>query len=113
MVEAASSQTTWHLVAHHKEIPEGMCLQLGVAGHSILLCKVKDQIYCIEDRCSHRDIPLNRGWLEGHEMVCPLHGATFDIRNGHPCRLPAKQAISAYDIRIDEQQRVFVALPKT
>ncbi len=106
-----TSSTTWHLLAHDNEIPEGMCLQVGLVGRSLLACKVNGQIYCIEDRCSHREIPLNRGWLEGFHVVCPLHGATFDIRNGQPCRLPATRPIASFPIQTDDQQRVFVALP--
>lgn len=111
MQGSQTSSTTWHLLAHHNEIPEGMCLQVGLAGRSLLACKVDGQIYCVEDRCSHRDIPLHRGWLEGFHFVCPLHGATFDIRNGQPCRLPATRPIASFPIQTDDQQRVFVALP--
>ncbi len=113
MQEAHTSSTAWHLLAHSNEIPEGMCLQVGLAGRSLLVCKVNGQIYCVEDRCSHRDIPLHRGWLEGYLFACPLHGATFDIRNGSPCRLPATRPIASFPIQIDEQQRVFVALPES
>jgi nitrite reductase/ring-hydroxylating ferredoxin subunit len=102
--------TSWHLAAHLDEIPEGRCLQLPLAGNSLLLCKIKGEVYCVEDRCSHRAIPLNQGWLEGYELVCPLHGASFDVRTGAACKLPAKAAIAHFPIRIDDQQRIFIFL---
>ena len=57
------------------------------------------EFYAIADLCSHDDGPLGDGDLEDHEIICPRHGARFDVRTGKVLSLPAVEDISAYPVR--------------
>ena len=48
----------------------------------ILLIQVNDQYFAIEDVCTHDGQPLTDGSIEEGEIVCPRHGARFDISTG-------------------------------
>jgi nitrite reductase/ring-hydroxylating ferredoxin subunit len=48
--------------------------------------------------------------LEGYEVNCPRHGATFDVRNGRVLSLPAIVDIPAYPTRIVDGQ-IEIGLP--
>jgi 3-phenylpropionate/trans-cinnamate dioxygenase ferredoxin subunit len=50
--------------------------------------------------CSHDDGPLGDGELEHSEVICPRHGAHFDISNGKALSLPAVEDIPAYPTRV-------------
>ncbi len=76
-------------VAQESDIPEGEVRDFEVDGIGIALCKVDGKIYAVEDVCSHDDGPLGEGELEGYQIVCPRHGARFDVRSGEVCRMPA------------------------
>jgi len=62
------------------------------------------ELYAIEDRCSHDDGPLCEGDWDPDEgvVVCPRHGANFDIRTGEALTLPAFQPVATYVVRADD-----------
>ena len=64
--------------------------------------------YCaIEDRCSHDDGPLCEGDWEPDEciVVCPRHGARFDLESGRPLTLPAFQPVATFPVRVVGRRR--------
>jgi nitrite reductase/ring-hydroxylating ferredoxin subunit len=53
---------------------------------------------------------LDEGRLRGYRLTCPLHGASFDIRDGSVTGKPATEPIRAYPLQvIDGRIRVTVA----
>lgn len=69
---------------------------------SIVVFRVGNEFYAIEDECTHDHGPLGDGEVIGYEVVCPRHGARFDIRNGKATRLPAVEPTGWYSLRIHE-----------
>lgn len=63
--------------------------------------------YAVEVWCSHQRVSLMNGDLEDYELMCPLHGACFDIRNGKALSLPAVKPIQSYAVKV-EDGRIFV-----
>ena len=53
--------------------------------------------FAIEDVCMHDGGPLDQGELEGECVVCPRHGATFDVRTGDALTLPAVLPLMTFD----------------
>jgi len=72
-----------------------------------LLLRVDDAYYCIEDVCSHDGQPLTNGLLDGKEIVCPRHGARFDIRSGKVTAMPATEPIRVFEVEV-RQDGVYV-----
>ena len=60
------------------------------------------ELYAIEDRCTHDDGPLCEGEFDAETgvVVCPRHGANFDIRTGDALTLPATQPVRVYPVRV-------------
>ncbi len=92
-----------HRVAALSEIAPGTTRRVELAGFSMLLCNVDGAVYAIEDVCTHDGGPLDQGELEGACVVCPRHGATFDVRDGHPT-MPAVMPVATFpvDVRGDD-----------
>ena len=92
-----------HRVAALSEIAPGTTKRVELAGMSMLLCNVDGSVYAIEDVCTHDGGPLDQGELEGACVVCPRHGATFDVRNGAPT-MPAVMPVATFpvDLRGDD-----------
>lgn len=57
-------------------------------------------LLCPERHLTHRRGPLSEGTVEGAEVTCPWHGATFDIRTGAVLGPPAGQAVKSYPVRV-------------
>ena len=60
------------------------------------------EYYALEDRCSHDDGPLCEGDWDPDEgvVICPRHGANFDIRTGDALTLPAFEPVETYPVRV-------------
>jgi 3-phenylpropionate/trans-cinnamate dioxygenase ferredoxin subunit len=65
---------------------------------------VGDELYAIEDRCSHDDGPLVEGDWEPEErvVICPRHGSRFDLRTGQPLSLPAYLPVRTFPVRVED-----------
>lgn len=63
----------------------------------------------MEDRCSHDDEELGSGELEGCELICPRHGARFDVRDGTVTAPPAIYPIETFEVSV-RHGKVYVSL---
>ena len=92
------------------ELKDGERLFIEIDGNSIVIINIHGQYYAIADVCSHDDGPVGEGALEGFEIICPRHGARFDIRTGKVLAFPAFVDIPAYPIRVSGNQ-IEVGIP--
>jgi 3-phenylpropionate/trans-cinnamate dioxygenase ferredoxin component len=89
VIEAAEIQSGERLVVEVDEIP-------------IAVFNVSGQYYAIGDVCTHDDGPLAEGELDGYQIICPRHGARFDIRTGKALTLPAVVPTPWYPVRVSD-----------
>lgn len=68
--------------------------------YAIALLHVGGSFYALEDRCTHVDYPLSEGDVHGEDIVCPLHGACFNIKTGAPTCGPCHGPVRTYPVRI-------------
>ena len=91
-------------VASIDEVRNGERLFIEIDGKPIVIINIDGQYFAIADVCSHDDGPVGEGTLEGFEIICPRHGAHFDLRTGKVLALPAFVDIPAYPVRVNEDQ---------
>lgn len=70
----------------------------SIGDRGIVVCRVAGTLHAVEDNCSHRDTPLSEGRLRGAVITCPLHGATFDVRDGSHRSPPAIEGVACYRV---------------
>jgi 3-phenylpropionate/trans-cinnamate dioxygenase ferredoxin subunit len=87
-------------IAPVAELPDGERLFIEAAGRSIVIFNLAGKFYAIGDVCSHDSGPVGDGEIEEHEIICPRHGARFDIRTGKATSLPAVVDIPSYPVRV-------------
>jgi 3-phenylpropionate/trans-cinnamate dioxygenase ferredoxin subunit len=66
----------------------------------VVVVRLDEDIYCIDDVCTHDGGTLGDGELEGHCLVCPRHGAKFDVRTGEALTMPATEPTGSYEVKI-------------
>lgn len=88
-------------VAKTANVLPGTTLRVVADGIELLLCNANGTIYAIEDVCTHDGGPLDQGALEGETVVCPRHGATFDVRTGDALTLPAVIPLLTFPVTIE------------
>jgi len=98
-------------IAPASELPNGERLFLEVGGKAIVIFNIADQLFAIGDICTHDDGPLGDGDLEGFNIVCPRHGAEFDVKTGKAVQMPAVVDIPAYPVKVVDAM-ILVGLPR-
>jgi len=87
-------------IAPVSEVPNGERLFVDLGDKPIVIFNIAGQFFAIGDVCTHDDGPLGDGMLEGFNVVCPRHGAEFDVRTGKVVQMPAVVDIPAYPVRV-------------
>ena len=93
-------QFRFYPVAKVSDVPNGERLFIEVDEEPVVIFNIGGEYFAIADVCTHDDGPLGKGELEGYEVVCPRHGARFDIRTGGTLTLPAVVDIRIFQIRV-------------
>jgi 3-phenylpropionate/trans-cinnamate dioxygenase ferredoxin component len=70
-------------------------------GRTVALFRVSGQWWATDDRCTHDGGQLAAGRLEGYTIICPRHGARFDIRTGEVLSLPASVDLAVHEVRVE------------
>ena len=65
-----------------QELAEGSAKLVRARGEEMAVFKNNGQLYGIQNICPHEGGQLCNGWIEGGEVVCPLHRYKFDLKTG-------------------------------
>ena len=83
------------------ELPAGQMRCVETGGVPVLLVHAKDgSVHAVNNICSHAYARMDEGRLRGHRLICPLHGASFDVRTGAVLGAPANAPLTSYPVRV-------------
>ena len=111
MTETTTEASRWVEVAAADEIAEGEVKTYEVEGERVAIARAEGQLFAVQNVCSHDDGPLGEGAIEGHCIVCPRHGAKFDVRTGEALTMPAVSPIESFPVK-EESGMIVLALPE-
>lgn len=82
------------------EVPadEGLAVQVGEV--TVVVARDGDDVYALQDLCSHAAVALSEGEVAGGVIECWLHGSCFDLRSGKPTGLPATEPVSTFPVEV-------------
>jgi len=103
------SDSNWIDALAASALPADDVIGIELAGRDIALYSVEGKVYATDNVCTHGQARLCDGFLDGHEIECPLHQGKFDVRDGKPLCEPVTVAIRSYPVKI-EGSRVFVQI---
>jgi 3-phenylpropionate/trans-cinnamate dioxygenase ferredoxin subunit len=84
-----------------EEVPEDGAVRVVLSGTPVAVVRAEGQVYAIRDVCSHENVPLSEGDVDGTTIECWLHGSRFDLATGQPTGLPATKPVPVYPTKID------------
>ncbi len=89
----------------------GEAAQVRRDGRVLVVVRIEDDVYVLDDRCSHEDFSLAEGEVDVAtcEIECARHGAMFQLKDGEPTSLPATRAVAHYDV-VREAGRLLVVV---
>lgn len=110
--EIEEDSLKFYQIADLSELANGEKLYVEIGDLELVVFNIAGDIFAIGDVCSHDGAPLGEGEIEEFEVVCPRHGARFNIRSGKATELPAVEDIPAYPVRMINNQ-IEVGVPET
>lgn len=72
--------------------------------YAIAIFQTASGYYAIEDRCTHVEYPLSEGEVQDDLVICPLHGACFELKTGQPTCGPCNGPVMTFPLRISGEQ---------
>jgi 3-phenylpropionate/trans-cinnamate dioxygenase ferredoxin subunit len=69
---------------------------------AIAIFNIDNQLFAIEDCCTHQGLPLSDGYVEGNQITCPFHGAQFCLKTGDALSPPAFEKLNTFETRIKD-----------
>ncbi len=91
-------------VAKLADIPKGKTLCVELDGVEILLCHTAEGVYAVDNLCTHAAARMSEGKLKACRILCPLHGAAFDVRDGSVLSKPAREPLGTYAVKVEDGQ---------
>ena len=90
-------------VATKAALPEEGMIAVTVGADDILIARIGEDYFAVDDWCTHAGGRLHEGRLQADacEVMCPIHEGCFDLRTGEPTNLPADEPVVAYSVRVE------------
>lgn len=101
----------WKPLFELEAVPEGGMRACMVEGREFVVCRTKDSVFVLDNFCTHASARLSEGRLRGTRLICPLHGAAFDVRDGRVLGAPASRPLATHRVRIIAGQVEIAAAP--
>jgi 3-phenylpropionate/trans-cinnamate dioxygenase ferredoxin component len=90
-----------YTVAKTVDLESNPLKRVEVAGRPICLARLESgEVFALSDICSHDDVELSDGELDGEDVECPAHGSLFNVRTGEVTGLPADQPVATYPVAV-------------
>ena len=95
------TDTDFTRVCRLDELPAVGAALAEIEGRRVSIVRTDDgAVHCVDDTCSHANVSLSEGELDGCTLECWLHGSRFDIRTGEPSGPPATVALAVHTVKI-------------
>jgi 3-phenylpropionate/trans-cinnamate dioxygenase ferredoxin subunit len=92
-------ETAWHALCPEAEFPEDGKLAKQLGGWSVLVVRAEDGFHAMNDRCTHQAALLSPGRVRRGAIMCPLHGARFEVGTGR-CIGGTYADLRRFDLRV-------------
>ena len=82
------------------EVPADEALGVTIGDYDVAVARNGDEVFALQDLCSHAAVALSEGEVANCTIECWLHGSTFDLRTGKPTTFPATEPVATFPTEI-------------
>jgi 3-phenylpropionate/trans-cinnamate dioxygenase ferredoxin subunit len=82
------------------EVPEDEALGVLIGSTAVAVARNGDEVFALQDLCSHAAVALSEGEVADCTVECWLHGSRFDLRTGKPTGLPATEPVATFPVEL-------------
>ncbi|XP_034538976.1 apoptosis-inducing factor 3 [Notolabrus celidotus] len=109
--EPQDSEEVTAMVCLESDLQDGQMLEVEVGHHSVLLTRSEGKYSAIGNQCTHYGAPLSKGFISGHTVRCPWHGACFNVHTGDLEEFPGMDCLPCHKVEI-QNSKVYVSINK-
>lgn len=106
------SEIEYHAVAKTDDLDEEEVMAVFIGDEEICIYNVEGTFYATHGICTHENVGLADGFVEGDRIECPLHSACFEIKTGRAVNAPAEVDLKIYPVKV-EDDTIYVGIQKT
>jgi len=92
---------TYIFAAKVEQVGVGKMFRVQIDGKLLLLANVEGTIHACDEMCTHEEVSLSLGALQGNCLKCSLHGSRFDLLTGKALDEPADEDLRIYPVKIE------------
>jgi 3-phenylpropionate/trans-cinnamate dioxygenase ferredoxin component len=89
------------------DVPEDEAIAVTLVGplgaQDVAVARHGDEVFAVEDVCSHANVALSEGEVDECTVECWLHGSRFDLRTGKPTGLPATEPVATFPVELRDE----------
>ena len=82
------------------DVPTDEALGVNVGAYGVAIARHEDEVFALQDLCSHAAVALSEGEVEDCTVECWLHGSRFDLRTGKPTSFPATESVATFPVDV-------------
>ena len=82
------------------DVPHDEALKVTMGRYDLAVARCDDEVFVLQDLCSHAAVALTEGEVANCQIECWLHGSMFDLRSGKPTNLPATEPVSTFPVEV-------------
>jgi 3-phenylpropionate/trans-cinnamate dioxygenase ferredoxin subunit len=82
------------------DVPADEALAVTVDRYDVAIARDGDEVFALQDLCSHAAVQLSEGEVADCTIECWLHGSTFGLRTGKPTSLPATEPVATFPVEV-------------
>ena len=94
------------------EVPSDQALAVTIGDLDVAVARDGEEVFAIQDLCSHAAVALSEGEVADCTVECWLHGSRFDLRTGKPIGPPATEPVATFPVDVRNGD-VFVDIDTT
>jgi 3-phenylpropionate/trans-cinnamate dioxygenase ferredoxin component len=80
------------------DVPTDEALAVTIGAYEVAVARDGDEVFAIQDQCSHAAVALSEGEVADCTVECWLHGSRFDLRTGKPIGPPATEPVATFPV---------------
>lgn len=84
------------------DVPDRVPTRVEIDGHPVCVVRDGDAVRAVDDTCTHAEVSLSEGELDGNTVECWLHGSRFDLDTGAPTGPPAVTPLAVHHADIED-----------
>ena len=82
------------------DVPTDEALAVTVGDYDVAIARDGDEVFALQDQCSHAAVSLSEGEVADGTVECWLHGSCFELRTGKPTHFPATEAVATFPVEL-------------